>query len=63
MSNLSPRAIALRLAHGPGPIDWERIADLAHGPVVEPRPEWCCGNPAACRGAPCPMRMAFEAGA
>lgn len=36
MSNLSPRALALSQAHGPGPIDWERIADLVHGPVAEP---------------------------
>lgn len=36
MSNLSPRAIALRLAHGPGPIDWERIANLVHAPSAAP---------------------------
>jgi hypothetical protein len=35
VSNLSPRALALSQAHGPGPVDWERVAKLAE----EARPD------------------------
>lgn len=31
MSNLSPRALALSQAHGPLPIDWERVAAVVEG--------------------------------
>lgn len=31
MSNLSPLALAIRQAHGPGPVDWERVAAVVEG--------------------------------
>lgn len=35
MSNLSPRALALSQAHGPGPVDWERVARIVEGMRAE----------------------------
>lgn len=43
MSNLSPRALALSQAHGPGPVDWERVAaivDPASQPIDRMKLEW-----------------------
>lgn len=34
MSNLSPRAIALQQAHGPGPVDWERVAEIVEAAKI-----------------------------
>jgi hypothetical protein len=36
MSNLSPRALSLSQAHGPGPVDWERVAVIVDGIVRMP---------------------------
>lgn len=44
MSDLSPRALALYQAHGPGPVDWERVAAIvsrAWLPIeTAPRAPW-----------------------
>lgn len=69
MSNLSPAALALSRAHGPGPIDWERLAALVRKSMTDAeiklatdaRPGWCCGDPASCRGVPCPLRQVYDA--
>lgn len=37
MSNLSPRALAMQQAHGPGPVDWERVAEIAQ-PAIKMAP-------------------------
>lgn len=34
MSNLSPRALALSQAHGPGPVDWEKLALVVEGMII-----------------------------
>jgi hypothetical protein len=41
MTNLSPRALSLSQAHGPGPVDWERVAVIL-GAAERARPlaEW-----------------------
>lgn len=40
MSNLSPRALALYQAHGPGPVDWERMAVIVDRAVEMSSPQW-----------------------
>jgi hypothetical protein len=40
MSNLSPRALSLYQAHGPGPVDWERMVVIVDRAMEMARPGW-----------------------
>lgn len=50
MSSLSPRALALSQAPGPGPVDWERVAAIVEKAVAAERERIIRAIREPCRG-------------